>query len=225
MFVHELGSRMMVNRAIWGIGLALQAALVYAVFGRGVARRFPAFTALIAFYPVRAASLFVLSSRIEQDDYDTTVHVLSMLELALQAWLIVEILQRLVGAAGGWTWRRGMALLVLLAIGFYLTTVTFHLLPMEQPADRVQIAVGFVMMELFGVALKAADSRNLVLIPAGFAAFALLELVSLTGCAYATAHQNTGAYIAWSYLPGCGYLAVVAFWIAGLRGKPASSQS
>jgi hypothetical protein len=213
----ELPSRAVMNRAIWSVGLVLQTALVWVVFRRGVARRFPGFTALIVLYPLRAALLFALSGRMEADDYDTMVHVLGMLELALQAWVVVEIVLRLARAAGGWTGRRSIALLGLVAIALSLTVVTFHLLPAEQSADRVQIMAGFLMMGLFAAALKMAVSRNLVLIPAGFAAFAAIQLASLAGCGYAGIHHNGGAFVAWSYAPACGYLGVVMFWLAALR--------
>jgi hypothetical protein len=197
----ELPSRPVMNRAIWSVGLVLQAALVWVVFRRGVARRFPGFTALIVLYPLRAALLFALG----------------MLELALQAWVVVEIVLRLARAAGGWTGRRSIALLGLVAIALSLTVVTFHLLPAEQSADRVQIMAGFLMIGLFAAALKMAVSRNLVLIPAGFAAFAAMQLASLAGCGYAGIHHNADAFVAWSYVPACGYLGVVAFWLAALR--------
>jgi hypothetical protein len=213
----ELPSRAMVNRGIWSVGLGLQAALVFVVFRRGMARRFPGFTALITLYPLRAVLQFALSGRIDGDNFDTMVRVLGILELALQAWVVVEIVLRLARAAGGWTGRRGLAVFVLVAIALGLTAVTFHMLPAEQPADRMQILAGFLMIGLFAVALKAAGSRNLVLIPAGFAAFAVLQVASLAGCAFATAHQNTGVYLAWSYVPGCGYLAVVGFWTIFLK--------
>jgi hypothetical protein len=216
----QLPSRAAMNRAIWGVGLVLQAALVLVVFRRGVARRFPGFTALITFYPVRAALLFALAGRIEADDYDTMVRVLGILELLLQAWMVVEIVLRLARTAGGWTWRRGIEILVLVAVAFSLTAVTFHMLTAEQPADRMQIGVGFLMIELFAVAWRVARSRNLVLIPAGFAAFAVFQLASLAGCAYATVHPNAIGYLAWSYVPGCGYLAVVMFWLVALRREP-----
>jgi peptidoglycan/LPS O-acetylase OafA/YrhL len=221
----QLPSRAELNRAIWSGGLVLQAALVFVIFGRGVARRFPGFAALITLYPVRAALLFALAGRIEADDYDTMAHVLGMLELVLQAWVVVEIALRLAQAAGGWTWRRGMAALVLVALAVSLTTVTFHMLPAEQPADRMQIVAGFLMIGLCAVALKAAASKNLLPIPAGFAAFAVFQLASLAGCASAKAHQSTGAYLAWSYLPACGYLAVVVFWLAALRLKASPAEA
>lgn len=213
----QLPSRAAANYAIWGVGLALQAALVFVVFQRGVARRFPGFTALIVLYPVRAVLLFALSGRIEADDFDTMVHVLGILELALQAWVLVEIVLRLARVMGGWTWLRGVAVLALVATAFCLTAATFRLLSAGRPADRVQIVAGFLMIELFAVAWQVTRSKNLVLIPAGFAAFAVFQLASMAGCAYATAHQNTSAYLAWSYVPGCGYLVVVVFWLMALE--------
>jgi hypothetical protein len=213
----RMPSRAMVNHVLWGVGLALQGFLICAVFRRGVARRFPGFAALITLYPVRAALLLIQSGRIEADDYDTMVRVLGMLELALQAWVVVEIVLRLVRAAGGWTVRRGMAMLALVAIALGLTMLTFHLLPAQQPADRMQIMSGFLMIGLFAAAVKAAASRNLIVIPAGFAAFAVFQLASLAGCGYATAHPSPAVYLAWSYVPACGYLAVVVFWLVALR--------
>jgi len=217
-------SRAQLNYAIWGAGLVLQAALVAVIVRRGVARRFPAFASLVTFYPLRAALMFALSGRIEADDYDMTVHVLGMLELGLEVWVTAEIVVCLIRIAGGWTWGRVLALLVLAAIAFNLTIVLFRVIPADQPADRVQIGMGLLMIELVFVAWRVARSGNLVLIPAGFATFAVCQLASLAGCAYAAAHQGAGAYVAWSYLPGCGYLAVVIFWLAALQRNESPSR-
>jgi hypothetical protein len=223
-----LPSRATVNHGIWSLGLVLQAALIWVVFRRGVARRFPGFTALITFYPLRAALLFALVGRIEADDYDTTVRVLGFLELALQAWVIVEIVLWLAHKAGRRIWRRGAAILALAAILLILTAAAFHWLPVMEPADPAQIFLGILMIALFFLALRTAESRpaagwrNVILIPAGFALFAVLQLASLAGCAFATAHQHSGAYLAWAYVPACGYLGVVTFWLCALRREAAS---
>jgi hypothetical protein len=219
LFALHLPSRMAVNRVVWAGGILLQILLLAVVLWRGIVRRFPAFAALIAFYPARAILFYFLAGRLDADAYDTLFHALAMVEIALQALLAIEIARRLARAMGGWTWRRGVAALVLAAVALALTAVTFSLLPEKQLAGRTQIAMGFVMIEMLAVAWKQAGAGNLFLIPAGFAAFAGFQLLSLAGSAYAATHHEAGAYLAWSYLPACGYLAVVVFWIAALKGQ------
>jgi hypothetical protein len=72
------------------------------------------------------------------------------------------------------------------------------------------------------MALQAARSRNLLCIVAGFAGFAAIQLAALASKAYAIKKHHAGAYIGWSYVPAIGYLAVVVFWLIGLKRQPAA---
>jgi hypothetical protein len=212
-----LASRVTLNLALLGGGLVLECALVWAVFRRGIARRYPGFTALALFYPLRAAALFVLARRLDFDAYNSVFSVLEAAEIPLLAWVCVEIALRLMRKAGGRSLRNGLALLVLAAIAFNLAWIALHAVPEKELADRMQIFAGILMIELFGVAWKLDRIGNLTRIPAGFAAYAIFQLAALAGRVHAMARHAQGWYIGWSYVPACGFLAVLIFWLGTLR--------
>jgi hypothetical protein len=214
-------SREVINNVIFGAAILLEAELIFVTFRRGIARSFPGFTVLMIFYPLRAGLLFALTGRIDADALDPLVNALGLAEMLLQAWVLVEIVRRLIGEMGGWTRRRSMVLLLLLGAACGLAWAVLHALSRGGFTDRVQIYVAFLMLALFVLALKAARWRNLLCIVAGFAGFAAIQLVSLASKAYAIKKHHLGAYIGWSYVPAIGYLAVVVFWLIGLKRQAA----
>jgi hypothetical protein len=223
LWVGDLLSRAMINRALWAVGLVLQCALVFAVFRRGIAGRFHGFTVLILFYPLRAALLFVLAGRIDSAAYNSLFDTLALIEIPLLVFVALELLMRLVRDAGGWTLRRAVLLLILFAAACGLTWAAHSIVAEKQLADRVQVLMNFVMLALFAGVWRGSRSRNLTWISAGFAVFAMVQLAALAGRAYAMSKQNAGAYAGWSYVPACGYLAVVIFWLVSLaRESPES---
>jgi hypothetical protein len=222
--IHLL-SRAVLNGVILIGGIVLQAALVFVLFRRGIARRFPAFTSLLTFYPLRAALLLALSGRIDADAYETWHHVLAIVEVVLQIWVAVEIALRLTRALGGWALKQIVLLLVLAACACGLAWITLEVVAKKELADSLQVLWWFVMLSLFAGTLKAARQRNLLRIAAGFAAFAVFQLAALAGRSHALAGHNSGAYIGWSYLPACGYLAVVVFWLCALRREDGAAQA
>lgn len=216
-------SRMAANTAILAVGLVLQCALAVVVFRRGVARRFPVFAVLLVFYPLRAGLLFALGGRIDADAYSSLFNALTLVEIPLQAAVVVELTLRLVRGLGGWTWRRGAVLLALLGAACGLTWIAVRLVREGRLVDRVQLLAWFVMLLLFGAIAKWGRSRNLLSIAAGFAAFSVIQLTTLAGRDYAMIRHNRGAFIGWSYVPASGYLAVVVFWLVVLRSESAGS--
>lgn len=226
-------SRLAINRALWATGLALQCALAVEVFRRGIARRFPCFTALICFYPLRAGLLFLLASRIDADVYNPLFSALAFTEILLQVAVAVELLWRVnretdaqeASAKETSVDRRksrrrvGLALLILLGVAGSLTWLVLRFTPARAPADRVQVFLWFVMIALFAAALKYARSANPVRIAAGFAAFSLIQLAASFGRANAYFKHDAGWYLGWSYAPAVGYLAVVIFWLISLRNE------
>jgi hypothetical protein len=224
-------SRLAINRALWAMGLALQCALVVVVFRRRIARRFPCFTALICFYPLRAGLLFALASRVDADVYNPLFSALAFAEIFLQVAVAVELLWRvnretdareasaqetIVGRPKS-ARRGGLALLILLGVAGSLTWLVLKFTPARAPVDRVQVFLWFVMIAVFVAALKNARSANPVRIAAGFAAFSLIQLAASFGRAHAFLKHNAGWYLGWSYAPAVGYLAVVTFWLISLR--------
>ena len=213
-------TRRALNTVIWAIGIALECILAFTIFFRRIARRFPFFTALMVFYPVRAAALFVAQGRMDGGLYDSIYGVLSFLEFLLQVFLAVEVGHRLIREAGGWTgWRRLVPVSIPLAAGV-LAWIVGGAVAGKAPADRVEIFIWFLMIGLFAAAAKGSRAANPILITAGFAAFSLLQLAALAGRVHAYLGRDTGQYLAWSYIPAIGYLAVVVFWLIALRREP-----
>jgi hypothetical protein len=209
-------SRAALNGIILIGGIVLQAALVFALFRRGIARHFPAFTSLLTFYPLRAALFLALGGRIDADAYETWHHVLAIVEVVLQIWVAVEIALRLTRALGGWALKQIVLLLVLAGCACGFAWITLEVVAKKELADSLQVLWWFVMLGLFAGTLRLVGQRNLLCITAGFAAFSVAQLAALAGRSHAVVHHANGSYVLWSYVPACGYLAVVVFWMATL---------
>jgi hypothetical protein len=208
------------NTTIWTFGLVLQCVLVYVVFRRGIARRFPAFASLLVFRPVRAALLFGLSGHIRSGPAGLLYEVLAFTDDALQLMVAVEVglhLIRGVRSVEGWTRFRALLCLLLLCAASVFTWITLVLVPGRISPDRLQLFAWFVLLALFGAVLKGSSSPNLRRISAGFAVFSLVQLSVLAGRTVAFHHRNAGQYAGWSYVPAVGYLGVVIFWLMTLR--------
>jgi hypothetical protein len=212
-------SRVAVNTTIWTFAFVLQCALVFVVFRRGVARRFPVFGSMLVFYPVRAALLFGLSGHIRSGVAGPLYEVLSFADVALQLAVAVELALRLIRGLGGWTRFRAVICFLLLGAASVFTWIVLVLAPSRISTGRLQIFAWFAMLVLFGAVLKDAKSANLRRISAGFASFSVMQLAALAGRTVAVLHRNGGRYVAWSYFPAVGYLAVVIFWIITLQNE------
>jgi hypothetical protein len=210
-------SRLATNTTIWTFGFVLQCVLVYVVFRRGIARRFPVFASLLVFHPVRAALLFGLSGHIRGDLASLLYEVMSFTDDALQLMVVVEVVLHLIRGIGGWTRFRALFCLLLLSAASLFTWITLVLVPNRISTDRLQLFAWFALLALFGAALKGSRSPNLTRISAGFSVFSLVQFSALAGRTVAFLNHNEGQYAAWSYVPTVGYLAIVIFWLITLR--------
>jgi len=216
-------SRVATNTTIWTLGFVLQCALVYVAFRRGVARRFPIFGSMLVFYPIRAALLFGLSGfglwapHIRGSLAASLYSALSFADVVLQFMVAVELGVHFIRGIGGWTWLRALLCLLMLGAACVITWITLFLLPSRIAANGLQIFAWFALLVLVGAVLKGSRSPNLSRISAGLAVFSLMQLSALAGRAVAFLHRNAGQYVAWSYVPALGYLAIVIFWLITLR--------
>jgi hypothetical protein len=210
-------SRLATNITIWTFAFVLQCVLVYAVFRRGVARRFPLFASLLVFHPFRAALLFGISGHLRSGPASSLYGVLSFIDDAFQLMVALEIALHLVRGIGGWTRFRVLLCLLLLGAASLFTWITLTLVPNRMSSDRVQLFVWFALLALFGAVLKGSRSPNLTRISAGLSAFSLVQLSALAGRTVAFLNRDAGQYAAWSYVPAVGYLAVVIFWLITLQ--------
>jgi hypothetical protein len=190
---------------------------VYVVFRRGIARRFPIFASLLVFQPVRAALLFGFSGHIDRSLASSLYEVLSFIDVVLQMMVVVELALHLIRGMGGWTRFRALLCLVLLGATSVFTWITLVLVPNRIFNDRLQLFAWFVLLALFGVVLKGSRSPNLTRISAGFSVFSLMQFSALAGRTVAFLDRDAGQYVAWSYVPAVGYLAIVVFWLITLQ--------
>jgi hypothetical protein len=216
-----------INVVIWTAGLALQCALVAVVLRRGIARCFPAFTVLITFYPLRAALLFALAAPLEPGTYESLYSALALLALVLQAAVDIEITLRLIRELGGWSLRRFLLLLGLLAIASMFTWLMLSRLPRNAPipTDRAETFASFVMLCLSAWVLAVSHATLLRRIVAGFAFFAAVQLLSQVARAEAALQRNDRAYAGWAYALAGTYLVVVAMWLVVLRAEPEANST
>ena len=210
-------SHLATNTTIWTFGFVLQCILVYVVFRRGIARRFPAFGGLLVFRPVRAALLFGLAGHIPSDLANSLYGISSFIDDALQLIVAVELTLHLIRDIGGWTRFRALLCVLLLGAASVFTWITLVLVPNRISTDRLQLFAWFVLLALFGPVLKGSKSSNLTRISAGFSAFSLVQFSALAGRTVAFINRNEGQYAAWSYAPAIGYLGIVTFWLITLR--------
>ncbi|MGB0013629.1 MAG: hypothetical protein WBQ03_18620 [Candidatus Sulfotelmatobacter sp.] len=210
-------SRLAANTTIWTLGFVLQCVLAYVVFRRGAARRFPVFALLIIFYPVRAALLFGLTAHVHSNLASSLFGVLSFADDLLQLMVAVELALHLIRVMGGLTGFRALVFLLAAGAASVCTWITHLLVPHRISAGRLQLFAWFVLVALFCAVVKGSTSSNLTRISAGFAVFSLMQLSALAGRTLAFLHRDAGQYVAWSYVPGVGYLAVVIFWLITLR--------
>jgi hypothetical protein len=209
-------SRVAINQAVWGGGLILECMLAGVVFARRIAARFPAFAALMVFYPLRAVLLFACQERIAVDAYDSLFSVLSVMEFVLEILVAGEIGLRWARAAGSST-RRYWALVAIAgsAVGLAWSVAAFA--SGKVTVDRMEISIWFLMLGLFAAVFTKTREANLIRIAAGFAVFSLFQLVTLAGRLHAWTGHGMREYLAWSYVPAAAYIAVVIFWLAALR--------
>lgn len=217
-------SRIAMNQTLWAAGLILECILAWIVIARRIARRFPAFAALMVFYPLRAGSLFAFKGHIDGGAYQSLGSILSLIEFVLQILVAGEIGFQWARALGGRTRQYG--LLAAIAFGaLALAWCVAALASGKVAIDRMEVFIWFLMAGLFPAVLRGARRANLVRISAGFAVFSIFQLVALCGRLHAWAERDVAEYLVWSYVPAAGYIAVVAFWLAALHPEPVASSS
>jgi hypothetical protein len=221
-----LPSRLEINRVLWALGLVLQCALVVVVFRRRIARRFPCFTTLIGFYPLRASLLLVLAGRVDADVYNPLFNALTFTEIVLQIAVAGELIWRVDREMGGeeqGSMRRwGLTLVVLAGVAAVCTWLLLQFAPAGAGVDRFQAFAWFLMIAILLRALGSRRSANSALIAAGFGAFSLIQIAASLGRARAFLRHDAAWYLGWSYTPAVSYLALVLFWLIALRNETAA---
>jgi len=177
---------------------------------------------LIVFYPLRATLLFLLSGHAAADTSAAWSDVLSVAEILLEGWLVVELAFRLTTESGARTrtWS-GASIIIAALVG---AGVTLTVAPSRVPVDRTQVFFWWAMLALGAAAVfllpPQKRSTNLIQLCGGFAVFSLCQLMALAGRAHAFAERSRQEYVGWSYVPAVAYIFVVMCWLVFLRKEP-----
>ena len=208
-----------INNSLWTLSLILQIALVIAIFARHIARRVPCFTALLIFYPLRAALLFILFGHLTPANYATFYATLSYIDLVLQTIVAIEIAHHLIRELGGITLLRTTLLFLLPALASGATLFVLAQLPPHGPIppDRFQIFLSFLMLALFVWTIATSRSTILRPITLGLGLYASTSLFAQTGRITAALHRDAASYARWSYISAATYLIVVCIWFLTLK--------
>jgi hypothetical protein len=217
-----MNTHAVINASIWACGLILQTALLIALFRRRIARRFPLFTLLIAFYLLRSIVLFLLSSHIAITSYISLYNTLSIVDILLQISVAIEVINHLARGNAGWTLRHCALAATFLCIADIATILTTAIFPPHPPVplDRSQLFLSFLMILLFAwtISIRSASPllRRVIL---GFALYGTANLLASTGRTYASRHNRADVYEAWSYTLAAAYLAVIVLWLFTLKAE------
>lgn len=203
------------NLVLWFAGLALQSLLIFALFRRGLFRSFPVFTSLMAFYILRSALFYILSSFGPLSVHGDLYNFLSVTDLFLQILLVIEVAVRTSGLAtqrkhGGWA-RAAVQLTVEGAIAAGIAYAIPE--PMRVPVDRGVVFVMILMVLRVAWTVRHRISGFARWIATGFALYGLAVTAAAVAQSHAVAVRSTLAYAAASYAKAVVYLGVVIFWM------------
>jgi hypothetical protein len=216
-------TRASINDSLWITGILLQSSLLALLFLRGIARRLPIFTGLLAFYLLRSILLLALFGHIDNDLYVALAEGFAVADLFLQLLVALEIALQLVPISGGWTWRRAGSLLLLPCLALVGTLLLCQALPVSRfPPDRFQIFDWLVMVLLAAGALampapgrpEASLLRRLTL---GLAAYGLLGIYATAARTLAAASHDARRFAQSAYTLPVVWLLVVLYWIVILK--------
>jgi len=209
-----------VNNLIWAVSLLLQLVVLVKVFRSGMARQLPAWAALLLFYPLRGAALFLLSAHLARPTYIEIFNLFSVIDLFLQFALVIHIATKYAAAQGGWTMPRLGALAGILAGSAVATFVLVQSVPKNTPLppDRAQIFDSFLMILLCVWMMVRPAKGILRKVCLGFAFFGTWNVLAMLGRTVAASHRDVRTYTAWSYVSPAAYMVVMVFWLIALRG-------
>lgn len=215
---------------IWAAGLTLQCLLLAVLARRGVVRRLPVFTSLIALYLLRSLFLFAAFGRLSAATYQSTYAALSWLDILLQIVVAWELFR------GGWRnlpsaetlWRRVAIFAGLAALSAAAAWAISRAVPtdLRAPIDRGVLFPSLLFVTVAIAAIlrhdpPAGSAPRRIL--EGFAPLGMVAILSQIGRTLAALHRDGTSYKHWSYAAAVSYLVVLVFWLLAVPAeKPAA---
>lgn len=216
-----------INLSLWVTGLVLQAALLFLLFRRRLARRMPVFTFLFGFYLVRAGLLYALSSESSSVWYGNLYNSLSMADLCLQVLVAAEIAIYALRRTEAWGRANRLRTAAMFSAGIVIAAALAIYFPERGrvPIDRGIVFTTLLMLFLLiwmGVARLGGAPRR---VAEGFVAYGVVATLAGIARNIAILHRSRGGYAAASYTGTGVYLCVVIFWLLTLRNPDPSPQA
>jgi hypothetical protein len=217
------------------LAVLLHALLLTLLFLRGVARRLPFFTTLLAFYLLRSLSLYALFGHIDADAYAFWFNALDLVDLLLQILVVWELFRatRSNSAAStgdaiqpaSSTLRHAALFAALLLISAATSWIISVVVPSSPraPLDRGVLLTGGVMLLAALLSIPKSDSvrpslpRRLLF---GFGVLGATNILCQIERSLAAFHRAPVPFLRWSWIEAVAYLAVVLFWIWTIAMHP-----
>ena len=207
------------NNALFTLSLLLQLALLVTLFRKRIVRTYPVFTALIAFYLLRAILLFSIFGHLSPEAYDALYANLSLLDILLQLATVIELVVHIIRSQSRSLLLRLTPALIAVIIATIATAVVVSRLPARTaiPIDRSQLFLSFLLLLVFLWAALTPSPSLLRRLTEGFALNALLTLCAIAGHVLAASHRDARSYTLWSYVAATAWLLTVTLWLFTLR--------
>jgi hypothetical protein len=225
-------------------GAILQIAIIVLLLLRRQVGRFPAFTAILFFYLLRATLYFSVSRYADHLKFITAVqwnHIVigfSIADAALQVAVLTELALWLVPMLGAWrqrSWLRlgigaavaiGFAAVMLYKLGYWPSTSPIpHAVSGQLLLLNSHVALAALLSELLLLAALATVAPNLLRTPTqslakklalGWGIYGSVNLLGLAVGHYAMEHGNAALWTHMQYIAVGGYLLMQVLWLLSL---------
>ncbi len=209
----------------WAAGFVANLALLYVLWHRRRAHRFPFFTALFTFGLVKSVLLFAVLHYGTRDEYFWAYWVLTILDMLLQLSVVYELSSQVFRPLETWIHEvRKYALSIVLLSITIAGGLTFLASPpahtwMQSLATKGNLFAASLMSEMFVamMVLSAIARRpwrtHAAKIAQGVGAYAAVSVLVETGHSYFGIGDEIPAFLFISHLRMTIYLGCVAYWM------------
>jgi hypothetical protein len=215
----------------WGAGFLENLGLIFVLWYRRRAERFPFFTALITLVVIKSIVLYLVLRYGTKDGYFYTYWSLTILDTILQLCVVYEIASRVFRPLDVWAHDVRSSFVWLFSLSL---SVAFVLTWLASPPARTwmqsfstkgNLFTAALQSELF-VAMMALSIHarlpwrtHVAKIAQGLGAYSLLAVLIETGHSYFGVGRELPAFIVLSHVRMAAYLACVNYWIISLWRK------
>ena len=222
------------NLVLWVFSLVLQGVLLVILVTRGIFRRVPVFTTLVAFYILRSITLYFISGYVDSPFRILIFSGLATVDVLLQTIVAWELFSAIVCSPGKTSSSNSarsegqetvsfdillprrlaiFSLFLISACGFaFVGSILIHANP-RALIDRSILFTSALFIGVFVTSLARKTPPQIQRLVQGFASYASASIVCQIGRTIAGAQHNGAAYNRWSYAESAAYVIVILFWV------------